>query len=173
MSTYVALLRGVNVGGQNKVPMAALKELWASLGYRDVRTLIQSGNVVFTSERSVDPVDLGAAITGRWGIDVTVVLRNGADLRAVVEADPLPDADRAKLHVGFMARPPAASVVRGLDGSAFAPEEFAVVGREVYLHMPNGLGRSKLPAWLGRRLNVPVTIRNWNTVTKLLEMTGG
>lgn len=168
MATTVALIRGVNVAGR-KLPMAELRELVESLGFDDVRTYIQSGNVLFSGKRPA-PAVLEAAIERRFGLEVDVMLRSPAQIERALERNPFPDADRSKLHVGFMATKPTPAAVAGLDGGPFLPEEFAVVGAELYLHLPNGMGRTKLPDYVIRRLKVPTTLRNWNTVTKLAEL---
>ena len=173
MPTYIGLLRGVNLGGHNKVSMSALRALHESLGHTDVVTYIQSGNVVFSTDRNVTPASLEGAIKNEFGIDITVVLRTRAQLKRVVTANPFADADLKTVHVGFMASKPTAAAVRGLDADRFAPEEFAIKGSDLYLHLPNGMGRAKLPAYLDRTLKVPTTVRNWNTVCKLLELAGG
>lgn len=169
MPTVVALLRGVNVGGR-KLPMAELRELVESLGYDDVRTYIQSGNLLFRAAKRPRPAALEAAIEERFGLRVDVILRSAANLATVVKRNPFPRAEGSKLHVGFMASKPPASVLVAIDGEPFLPDEFAVVGTELYLHLPDGMGRTKLPDYLVRRLKVPTTVRNWNTVTKLVEL---
>lgn len=172
MPTFVALLRSVNVGGR-KLPMAELHELAESIGYGDVRTFIQSGNVIFTAPKRPDPAAFEAALAKRFGMEVDVIVRSARDLAAALDRNPFSAADRSKLHVGFMAAKPAATNVRSIDTAPFAPDELAVVGTEVYFHLPNGLGRAKLPGYALRRLKVPTTIRNWNTVTKLAELAAG
>lgn len=169
MPTTVALLRSVNVGGR-KVSMAELRELAESIGYTNVRTYIQSGNLIFTSGRKPRPSLLEAAIADRFGIAVDVMLRSGTELERVLTRDPFPSADRSRLHVGFLAAEPPAASVSALDRGRFLPEEFAVSGGEIYLHLPAGMARTKLPDYLLRGLKVPMTIRNWNTVTKLAEL---
>jgi uncharacterized protein (DUF1697 family) len=171
MPTYAALLRGVNVGGKNKVAMADLRTLVESLGHSSVSTLIQSGNVVFTSSKTVTPKSLEAAIAKQFGINVTVVLRTASELARAVKANPFAKADPSKLHIGFMATKPSAAAVKKLDADSYEPEEFAVRGSDLYLHLPNGMGRAKLPLYLDRQLKIPTTVRNWNTVTKLVELT--
>ena len=173
MPIYVALLRGVNVGGARKLPMAELRALVESLGCTRVSTYIQSGNVVFSAGKPVAPATLEVAIADRFGLDVAVMLRTPAQLEHVLEANPFPDADRSRLHVGFMAKRPNTATVAGLEADRFVPDEFAVEGAEVYLHLPAGMGRTKLPDYLVRRLAVPVTVRNWNTVGKLAELARG
>ena len=172
-STHVALLRGVNVGGKNKLPMAQLRASFESLGCAEVRTYIQSGNVVFVSPTPVDAASLERMVESDFGIAATVVLRTAGELRRVVRSNPYASADPSTLHVGFFARKPSAAAVAALDGVSYLPDAFEVLGAELYLHLPNGMGRSKLPAYLDRRLQVPVTVRNWKTVNKLLELAGG
>jgi len=173
MPIYAALLRGINVGGHNKVPMSGLRAMIESLGHTDVTTYIQSGNAVFTSKKNVTPAALERAIKNEFGIDITVVLRTKAELQRVVKDNPFAPADVKTVHVGFMASKPSAAAVRDLDADQFAPEEFAIKGSNLYLHLPNGMGRTKLPAYLDRKLKVPTTVRNWNTVLKLLELATG
>src|SRR4051812_49330462 len=172
MPTYIGLLRGVNLAGRNRVSMSALREVVESLGHTDVATYIQSGNVVFTSQKVVTTTSLERAIETEFGLDITVVLRTRAQLDKTMKANPFPDADLKTVHVGFMASKPAAAAIRGLDADQFAPEEFAIKGSDLYLRLPNGMGRTKLPAYLDRKLKVPTTVRNWNTVCKLLELAG-
>jgi uncharacterized protein (DUF1697 family) len=162
----------VNVGGKNKVAMAELRRLVESLGHTEVKTFIQSGNVVFTSSKTVAAKSLETAIEKEFGIDVTVVLRTASELEAVVKANPFKTVDPSKLHVGFMAKAAPRAVVSKLDVGQFAPEEFAARRTVLYLHLPNGMGRAKLPSYLDRQLKIPTTVRNWNTVNKLLELAG-
>ena len=172
MPRLVGLLRSVNVGGKNKLPMAELRALVESLGYTEVGTFIQSGNVIFTADNSVTPKRLETAIESRFGIETTVVLRTSAELESVVEANPFLSADPSKLHVGFMAETPPAAAVAKLDNDRFLPDEFAVNGAQLYLHLPNGMARTKLLGYLDRQLKIPTTVRNWNTVNKLIELSG-
>lgn len=173
MPTYVALLRGVNVGGKRKVSMATLRSIVESLGHTDVQTYIQSGNVVFKGGAGVTARELERAIERKLGLDVTVMLRTRADLTRVVKQNPFSAVDLSGVHVGFLTEKPKPAAVAALDAEQFAPDRFVVKGREVYLHLPNGMGRSKLPAYLDRQLKVPATVRNWNSVLKLLELAGG
>jgi uncharacterized protein (DUF1697 family) len=171
LSRYVALLRGVNVGGNRKIPMPELRDLFEALGYSAVVTFIQSGNVVFSAEQPVSAVSLDAAIEERFGIaNADVVLRTAVQLRRVIDAHPYRGIDDTKLHVGFMTRKPAPASVEQLDLAPFHPEQALVRGAEIYFYLPNGMGRTKLPSYIDRRLGVPTTIRNWNTTTKLLEL---
>jgi uncharacterized protein (DUF1697 family) len=178
MKTLVALLRGINVGGKTKVPMAKLASTLSSLGFEDVRTYIQSGNVVFRSRAAGTPrlaARTERRIRDELGIDVAVLLRTPAELAKVVKSNPFlrAGADPSKLHVVFMDSVPARKAVAGLAPARSAPDEFELRGREIYLHLPNGFGRSKLTIdYFERRLGVRATARNWNTVNKLIALSG-
>jgi uncharacterized protein (DUF1697 family) len=172
----VALLRGINLGGRNKIGMADLRELFAALGCEDVSTYVQSGNVVFRSSVA-SASKLTRAIEERigsdLGLDVTVLLRTKAQLAEVAGGNPFDErtVDPATLHVTFLAEKPDPARVRALDPARGRPDEFRVVGREVYLHCPNGYGRTKLDnAYFEKQLAVAATTRNWRTVTKLAEL---
>jgi uncharacterized protein (DUF1697 family) len=175
-TTYVALLRGVNVGGRNTVPMAELRSALSALGLEDVETYIQSGNVVFRGPAG-GTENLAAAVEQRiadtFDVKARVVLRAREELTAVAERNPFlkHGADLAKLHIVFLEREPAASGVAELDPGRSPPDEFSVSGREIYLHLPNGMGRSKLTIdYFERRLGVAATARNWKTLLKLIEL---
>jgi uncharacterized protein (DUF1697 family) len=172
VTRLACLLRGVNVGGKNRVAMRELRALFESLGFTEVETLIQSGNVVFSSTSAVTAPKIEAEIRRAFGLDVSVVMRTITALNKVLAANPFADRDTHRLHVAFLGAKPGSNVVGALDGGRFAPEEFSVGGTEVYLYLPNGMARTKLPSYLERNLKVPMTIRNWNTATKLAEMAG-
>ncbi|MET3768213.1 uncharacterized protein (DUF1697 family) [Marisediminicola sp. UYEF4] len=168
MTVYVALLRAVNVGGTGTLPMARLAQLCTGLGLGNVRTFIQSGNVVFSSPWSADAARtaLEMALTDELGTPAQVIIRTAAELERVVLANPFPDAEGAKVGVALAHEPVPASIV---DGIPTPGGEQVVAGeRELYLHYPDGMGRSKLtlPKSLG-----PVTVRNMNTMTKLVALT--
>jgi uncharacterized protein (DUF1697 family) len=167
---YVALLRAVNVAGHGTIKMADLRASFDSLGHTDVTTYIQSGNVVFTSAAPVVALALEHAVAAELGMTVEIVLRTSVQLKRVVQRNPFPDVDTSKLHVGFMSKRPSAAVVGQLDLPRFDPEAVVVAGSELYLHLPNGMGRATLPDHLRRSLDALMTIRNWNTVTKLVEL---
>jgi uncharacterized protein (DUF1697 family) len=177
MTVFLALLRAINVGGNHKVPMADLTAVVAAAGGTDVRTYIQSGNVVFVHRARSEARlrdDLEARLADTFGFEVPVVLRTAAELASVVERNPFPGVEPTRLLVGFLAEPPTAAAVEAVDGDAFAPERFVVDGRDVYLHLPDGQGRSKLSQVLGRSLlRSPATTRNWRTVETLLGMADG
>jgi uncharacterized protein (DUF1697 family) len=174
VTRYVALLRAVNLGSHKKISMPGLRELLAGLGYADVETYLQSGNAVFTAP-SADAGEVAAAVEERLvaelGLDTEVILRTAEQLRDVVEHNPLEVGDDpAKFSVWFLLRPPPEEWLSGLDLGKFAPEEMSARETELYLRLPNGTGRAKLPVALGRRLKTPATMRNWRTVTNLLSL---
>lgn len=169
---HVVLLRGVNVGGRNKLPMADLRAALESAGYREVVTYIQSGNIALTADRCHGP-DVSAVITTEFGLDVPVVVRTADQLRATVAANPFPDMiDQPKfLHVFFSQDPLAAEAVTGLDHDRFLPDRMAAGEAEIYVAYRTGVAGSKLTnAVLDRAVGQVTTARNWNTVLKLLSM---
>ncbi|HEY7563015.1 MAG TPA: DUF1697 domain-containing protein [Gaiellaceae bacterium] len=178
MQTFAALLRGVNVGGKVKMPMADLRATLSALGLEDVVTYIQSGNAVFrapTSDERVVATDVERAIRKDFGHEVAVILRTHDELERVERDTPYPvhDAAPTRVHVVFLDEAPANTRASGLDPNRSPGDEFAVRGREIYLSFPHGLGRTKLTIdWFERGLGVRATARNWNTLRKLIELTG-
>lgn len=175
-STWVALLRGINVGGRNRLPMKDLAAMFEDAGCEVVRTYIQSGNVLYRAAPALAediPSLIGAAIRHRFGYEIPIVTRRASDLEAIAEANPFvaAGAEADTLHVVFLADAPAVENVDALDPDRSPPDAFAVRGREIYLHCPNGMARSKLTnAWFDSRLSTVSTMRNWKTVRKLLEL---
>ncbi|MFI0976676.1 DUF1697 domain-containing protein [Streptomyces sp. NPDC021093] len=178
--TYAALLRGINVSGHKKVPMAELRTLVEGLGHDAVRTHLNSGNAVFSTESadSDDALarDLEAAISQHFGFTVDCLVRDGAYLRAVAAACPFPAAalEGKQLHATFCSEPLDEARFEGLDRASYLPEEFRLGDRVLYLYAPEGLGRSRLGEALARPAltkGLTVTSRNWNTVVKLVELT--
>ena len=176
---YLALLRGINVGGKNKILMAHLSEMFASAGCKNVRTFIQSGNVIFecSAKASVQvPRLVAEQIANRLGYNTPVVLRSLVELEEAVSSNPFlkPDSDLGLLHLVFLAALPEPSKVAALDPQRSPGDEYVVRGREIYLSLPNGAGESKLTnAYFDSKLSTISTGRNWRTVTKLLEMMKG
>jgi uncharacterized protein (DUF1697 family) len=170
---YVALLRGINVGGKTGIAMAALRDACASVGCEDVVTYIRSGNVVLTSRLTADELRavLEEAIAEEFGFNPAVMIRTAGELSTVVARNPYSGADDKTVHVGFLPAAPDASRKKCLGAVDCAPEELTVAGREIYLHLPNGMGRAALPVRMERCLRpTPITVRNWRTVTKLVEL---
>lgn len=177
MPAVVSMLRGVNVGGHNRVKMDALRALYESLGLLDVQTYVQSGNVVFrTKERGLASLAkrIEDAIEKGCGFRPGVVLRTTAEMRAVIAKNPFAsrqDMDPAKFLVTFLADDPGAEAREKALAVDTAPEELRIDGREVYIYFPNGQARPKM-SWprVERALKTWGTGRNWTTVAKLLEM---
>jgi uncharacterized protein (DUF1697 family) len=175
MPRQIALLRGINLGSHKRVGMGPLRELLAGLGYGDVRTYLQSGNVVLTSQASPERLqrELEQQIADELGLETRVLVRTRDELADVIERDPLAGVadDPKRYQVSFLSAEPDAEVVRALGGVDVAPERFVVSGREIYTWHPDGIQRSQLNKVLSdRRLGVTATARNWNTVTKLLAL---
>jgi uncharacterized protein (DUF1697 family) len=176
VTAYVAFLRAINVGGNNGLPMEKLAEIMAELGHGGVKTHLQSGNVVFTSHRDDEQVltaEIEAAIEQGAGFRPAVMLRSRSEMEAVVAANPLlsPEVNPARMLTVFLRERPPAEGIAKLEPERFPNEKFAVVGREMYVLYDDGMGNSKFtPAYYERRLNVPGTGRNWNTVTKVLAL---
>ncbi len=176
---YAALLRGINVSGHKKVPMAELRALLTELGHGDVRTYLQSGNAVFTSapgDEDALAAQLEQAIEERFGFGVDVLVRDHAYLKAVADTCPFPAAslEGRQLHVTYFSEPVTASRLAPIDAASHLPEEFRLGDRALYLYTPDGLGRSKLAEALAKFApadGVIATTRNWNTITKLIELT--
>ncbi|MGW2689637.1 DUF1697 domain-containing protein [Streptomyces sp. NPDC001414] len=179
MTMYAALLRGINVGGRKKLPMAELRALMTGLGYGSVQTYLQSGQAVFAAAHGDGEslsAELSAAIEERFGFPVDVLVRDHAYLRAIADACPFPAAEleARQLHVTYFSAPVAPERFADLDVAAHLPEEFRLGDRALYLYAPDGLGRSKLAEALSRpRTNkgLIATTRNWNTVVKLVQLT--
>ncbi len=175
----VALLRGINVGGRNSMPMKDLVAMFADAGCRDVRSYIQSGNVVFRASPALAvriPAVLGKAISTRFGLQVPIVVRRAGELRQIARQNPFlrAGADPKVLHVAFLADEPDAARVAALDPNRSPPDEFAVRGSEIYLHCPNGFARTKLTNdYFDSKLATTSTVRNWRTVLTLLALAGG
>jgi uncharacterized protein (DUF1697 family) len=173
----VGLLRGVNVGGNNKIRMEALRAVCESLGFEEPRTLIQSGNVVFrTRQRNLRQLArrLEHALEREHGFRPAVVLRTLAEMRDVRSRNPFaahPDLDPAKLLVTFLAQRPSASACEKVRAMKIDPEQLRLDGREMFIYFPLGMGRSRLPlAQIEKTLGTIGTGRNWNTVRKLIEI---
>ena len=177
MPVLICFLRGVNVGGHAKIKMDALRSLFVALKFEEPRTYVQSGNIVFkTSERNLRRVAgrIKQAITKKFACSPEIMLRTVAELRAVVSINPFArraNIEPGKLHVFFLSAQPAKNAEENLRQLAIRPEELHLIGRELFIYFPNGVGKSKLPwARLDKALETPGTGRNWNSVTKVLEM---
>jgi uncharacterized protein (DUF1697 family) len=178
VATQIALLRGINLGANRRIAMGDLRGLLTDLGYGEVRTLLQSGNIVLSTRLGPEKLapTLERQIAAGLGVDPAVIVRSAEELAAVVERNPLRDvADDPKRHtVYFLSGEPDAAAVAALEREDVAPEAFAAAGREIYTWHPGGIQRSPLVRLVGKAdLGVTSTARNWNTVTKLLAMAEG
>ncbi|MCX7177170.1 MAG: DUF1697 domain-containing protein [Proteobacteria bacterium] len=177
MNTYIAFLRGINVGGNNSLPMKELVAILESTGARKVKTYIQSGNAVFQStERSSSqlPKMLAAEIKKRHGFEPCILILELEAIRRAIAENPFPDAvaDPGSLHLGFLASRPKNPDLEKLSNLKKESERFHLGDGVFYLHAPEGVGRSKLAASSEKLLGVPMTDRNWRTVCKVAEMAG-
>jgi uncharacterized protein (DUF1697 family) len=171
----VAMLRGINVGGNNMLPMKDLVAIFEKAGCKNVRTYIQSGNVVFECAASVARVQtaVGAAIEKKFGFNPPLVMRQAADLEDVLKNNPFlkTGAKDDELHVVFLSEGPTREATARLEQNCVPPDEFIVRGKEIYLRLPNGAGRSKLAVVPSHpKFGVIATARNWRTVNKLFQM---
>jgi len=175
MHQYIALFRGINVGGHNKLPMSELKDVLAGIGLQDVATYIQSGNVVFAVEQADKTMlveSIREAVNQSHGFAPQVMLLPVEEFARAAAANPYPEGeDEPKtLHLYFLAEEPQDPDLQKLAAIKYENERFALIGKVFYLHAPDGIGRSKLAAGVEKALDVPVTARNWRSVSKILEM---
>lgn len=173
---YAVLLRGVNVGGRNKIAMADLRQILTDLGHGDVKTHLQSGNGVLSADQAPDELAAGiaTAITARTGLKCAVMIRTGAELAEVVAGNPLgrEPENPSRFFVAFLSAEPQKAAAAALAKQDFGSDRAWLRGRHVYSWVPNGLADTKLTyALLEKQLGVVATARNWNTVRKLAELT--
>lgn len=175
-STYLALLRGINVGGKNNLPMDALKKMFLEAGCENVRSYIQSGNVVFTSDAKLAkriPALISQDILNQFGYTIPIILRSTRELKKAVADNPYLKSvpDIRQLAIAFLAEKPSKAALASLDPNRSPGDEFTVLNKEIYLNLPNGAARSKLTnAYFDRTLKTICSVRNWNTTCKLHEM---
>jgi uncharacterized protein (DUF1697 family) len=169
------LLRGVNLGGSRKLPMADLRALLSSLGHTDVKTILASGQAVVTTGRPAPEVaaELETRLFEDAGLRTDVLVRDGEELAAILAANPFPTADEdgSRHAVVFLRQPLKPAELTKLAPESYAPDELVANGRELYLRLPNGFADSKLSLAVGKVKGVPATTRNWNTVRKLAALT--
>lgn len=174
---HVALLRGINVGGNRKLPMKSLSTIFTVAGCVDVGTYIQTGNVVFRAPATIVkrlPNTVKVAIEQQFGFSIPVVIRSQEELAACVKRNPFlkRGLDTAALHVAFLADVPDHAYVAALDSTRSPGDSFILRGHDIYLWLPNGVARTKFTNdYFDRTLKTISTLRNWNTVLKLLSMT--
>ena len=177
MPILISMLRGVNLGSHNKINMAALRALYESLKLEDPRTYVQSGNVIFRSKEKISPAlakKIQNAIERKFKCRPEVILRTTDELRKAIAASPFPASrglEPGKILVTFLAAEPGTEAQATLLKLKKHPEEIHLKGRELYIYFPNGAGRSKLPwSTIAELLKTQGTARNWNSVTKMLEI---
>jgi uncharacterized protein (DUF1697 family) len=177
MNTYIALLRGINVGGKNTLPMKELAALLEDLGLKHVKTYLASGNVVFQSAATgldTDKLssDIKTAVGQSRGFTPQVLIRSVEEFQKAIAANPFPEAESQPktLHLYFLETAPSDPDMQSLDSIKKPSEQYKLIGAVFYLHAPDGIGRSKLAARVERSLGVPATARNWRTVDKVMAM---
>jgi len=178
MKKYLAILRGINVGGHNKILMSELITLFKELNFQEVRTYIQSGNVVFNSSGNESNAALEDkirhAIETKFNLNIPIFVRSGSELKLIVSTNKFiqnEDITPEKLHVTFLSQKPEESFVDNLKTMEFPPDEFYVSGQEIYIHCPDKYGETKLSnLFFEKKLKVVATTRNWKTVNQLLKM---
>ena len=180
MPTYISMLRGINILGRKRVEMARLREMFEGMGFEQVRTYINSGNVVFKTSKSA-PAALSKKIEERmeseFGFTAPVITRTAAEMGRAIEGNPFTQesrSDPSKVFIAFLGQAPKAEAVERLQARATKAERAHGSGREIYVYYVDGMGRAKLLTHgvLERILAVNATMRNWNTVSKLYEMAG-
>jgi uncharacterized protein (DUF1697 family) len=177
MARQIALLRGINLASRNRVPMPGLRTALAEAGYEDVVTLVQSGNIVLTSSQKPKTLEreISKLVLDEFGVEAATVVRTRDELEGVIERNPIPDGPSSPklFQVTFFSDEPDAAAVAKLVEQDFGDDRVEVIGREAYAWHPGGIQKSKLARELGKRLRADGTARNWNTVTKLLELADG
>lgn len=175
MKTYISLLRGINVSGHKKIAMADLKALYEDLGFKNITTYIQSGNVVFESESNAN-IDqmIAKAIFKAYQFEVPVVVKTVAELNNIIKNNPFVadgSIDPDKLHVTFLATKPDPKNIAALATKNYEPDQYHIIDTAVYLHCPNGYGRTKLNnSFFENKLKTIATTRNWKTTQQLLAL---
>jgi uncharacterized protein (DUF1697 family) len=177
MTTYISILRGINVGGNRTIKMDALRQLMGELGCSNVKTYIQSGNVVFQSELTEEAVleqKISEAITTKFGFDVPVMVINATEWSEILAKNPFlqdKSKDAAFIHLTFLAAVPTAENTAKIQAGQFQDDDFCILDRVVYLYCPNGYSNSKLSNnFLENKLKTTATTRNWKTCKELLSI---
>jgi uncharacterized protein (DUF1697 family) len=176
-TVYISLLRGINVGGKKKVEMDKLKLVYEDLGFNRVRSYIQSGNLMLETTKNWDTKKLSSKIEKQlakaFGFDILVILREQKELQEVVENNPflIKNSEPEKLHVTFLRESPKSFPVEELGKAKFKEEDFVLKGKEIYLYLPYGYGRTKLNnSFFEKKLGITATTRNWRTVNTLSRL---
>lgn len=178
MQTFISILRGINVGGYKKILMTDLKSLYETLRFDNVITYIQSGNVIFNTDKNKSDTELAAEIEyeilAKYGFNVPVIIRSLEEMKNTLSVNPFQGQkgiNPEKLHVTFLSEVPGEKELTAIVKYDYPPDKFSIIGSEVYLHCPNGYGTSKLNNnFFESKLKMKATTRNWNTVNKLVEL---
>lgn len=177
MEKYISILRGINVGGQRKIPMADLKSLYEDLGFKEVITYIQSGNVIFESNKiSVKVLEqmIEKKINETFNLIVPVVIRQIREMKNILTINPfvkMKGIDIDKLHITFLDEIPGQEVLININKYDYSPDKFIIKEKEVFLYCPGGYGKTKLSNnFFENKLKLKATTRNWKTVNKLVEL---
>ena len=178
METFISILRGINVSGHRKVPMNELKSLYEKLGFKNVITYIQSGNVIFKTNKKYTSESLGRIlekmIDEKFNLDVPVIVRQGKEMANILSHNTflkMHDVINEKLHVTFLEKAPAQSELQKIKEYDYSPDRFTIKNKEVFLYCPGGYGKTKLSNnFFENKLKVRATTRNWKTINKLVEL---
>ena len=173
MPKQIALLRGINVGGRNKIKMADLYELLTKNGLKEVSTYIQSGNILFQNHRSnsTNAKSIKALIADQYGYDIRVMVRDAKSLTTIVAKKPFSESQAEFLHVTLLSSKPKASAIKAIPRLDFGDDEFKIVDDVAYIYCPDGYAKTKLNnSFFESKLNIDATTRNWKTLNKLIEM---
>lgn len=175
MQTIISILRGINLGSHNKIPMPELKALYEKAGFKNVTTYIQSGNVMFSADKEkieTLPDKIQEFIFKKYKFQVPVIVRTLDEMQALVKANPMvKDKDIEKLHVTFLSDIPQKEHLEKIKTYKYPPDEYTIIGKEIYVFCPNGYGNTKLSNnFFESKLKVTATTRNWRTVNELLRM---
>lgn len=178
MQNFISILRGINVSGHKKILMAELKALYENLKFREVKTYIQSGNIVFKSDSKLFNIQLAKKIEkeifAKYNFEVPVIIRTKEELKNIIDQNPFikeKNIDLKKLHVTFLSETPAKNKIEQIKEVNFSLDKFIIKEKEIYLHIPNSYGETKLSnKFFENKLKVTATTRNWNTVNKIFEL---
>lgn len=181
MTTYISILRGINVSGQKLIRMTDLEKLYEGLGLSNIITYIQSGNVIFKTDINSTVKELSLkieeAIQQKYGFNVPVIIRTLEEMQAAIESNPFqkgPDSVSQKLYITFLEEKPQLADIEKINHFDFLPDKFIIIDREVYLDCSGGYGTTRLSnTFFENKLKVRATTRNWNTVNKLVELANG
>jgi uncharacterized protein (DUF1697 family) len=181
MATIISILRGINVSGQKKILMADLKTLYESLGFKNISTYIQSGNVIFTTAKKLSNTELAAviekAIKKQYGFEVPVITKTLIEWNKIIMANPFvkkKGIDLERLYVTFLSQPPDKENISKAESFSYPPDEFIITDAAIYMHVPDSYGNTKLSNnFFEKKLKVSATTRNWKTVVTLAELANG